>query len=176
MYGTKQQSRAKKAGVAALLCCSLCVPAAVEAQTRAERDARAERRSYIASTRPKRIETYLRAENISDDEVREIQGAARSVLPEAIVNIAGVTSECPCEEGPECSAQVWVVGDQPGETFGLMFSKVAGRWGIGLVQRWWLRHDELRAKRLSTSDWAKWSAWRDAQETLYAAFPSCAIQ
>mgnify|MGYP006297859761 CR=1 FL=1 len=159
-----------------MLCWSLCFPALVEAQIRAERDARAERRSYIASTRPKRIETYLRKENISDDEVREIQDAARSVLPDAIVNIAGVTSACPCEEGPECSAQVWVVGHEPGETVGLMFSRIAGHWGIGLVQSWWLRYDEWRASRPSWGNRAEWIAWRDAQEALFAIFPSCGIE
>lgn len=162
--------------MAALLCCSLCVPSMVAAQTRAERDVQDERRRYIASTRPQRIEAGLRRENISDEEVREIQDAARSVLPEAIVNIAGVTSECPCEEGPDCSAQVWVVGYEPGETVGLMFSRITGRWVIGRVQNWWLRYDELLAQRPSWGNRAEWIAWRNAQQALYASFPTCGIE
>jgi hypothetical protein len=162
--------------VAAALCCSLCVPAMVEAETRAERQARAEHRYYIAGTRPKRDEAYLRRENISDEEVREIQGAARSVLPEAIVNIAGVTSECPCEEGPGCSAQVWVVAYDPEATVGLMFSRIDGHWGIGPVQNWWLRYDELLARRPSRRDEAEFRAWYEKHEALFAAFPTCGTQ
>lgn len=162
--------------VAAVLCCSLCVPAVVAAETRAERNAEAEHRRYITSSRPKRNETYLRRENISDEEVREIQGAARSVLPEAIVNIAGVTSDCPCEDGPGCSAQVWVVAYDPGETVGLMFSRIDGHWGIGPVQNWWLRYDELRAKRPGRLHEAEFRAWYAQYEALFAAFPSCGAQ
>lgn len=159
--------------VAAVLCCALCVPATIEAETRAERIAKAEHRRYITSTRPKRNEAYLRRENISDEEVREIQGAARSILPEAIVNIAGVTSDCPCEDGPDCSAQVWVVAYDPGETVGLMFSRIDGQWGIGPVQNWWLRYDEHQAMRPRRRDDAEFRAWYEQHELLFAAFPSC---
>lgn len=165
-----------KGWVAAVLCCSLCIPGIAAAETSAERKARDEHRRYIVSTRPKRNEAYLRQENISDEEVREIQGAARSVLPEAIVNIAGVTSECPCEDGPGCSAQVWVVAYDPSETVGLMFSRINGRWGIGPVQSWWLRYEELLAKRRSWRDKGKFRAWYEEQEALFAAFPSCAAE
>ena len=162
-----------KGWLATVLCCLLCIPATVEAETWAERKAKAEHRRYISTTRPKRNEAYLRRENITDEEVREIQGAARSVLPEAIVNIAGVTADCPCEDGPDCSAQVWVVAYDPEETIGLMFSRIDGHWGIGPVQNWWLRHDELWAKRPSWFDEAKYLAWHEEQEALYAAFPAC---
>lgn len=162
-----------KFSVAMLLTCSLCIPAAVRAETLAERKARAEHRQYISGTRPKRNEAFLRRENISDEEVREIQSAARAVLPEAIVNIAGVTSECPCEDGPDCSAQVWVVAYEPEETVGLMFSRIDGRWGIGPVQNWWLQYDKLRASVPNRRNQAEFRAWLDLYEALYAAFPSC---
>jgi hypothetical protein len=160
--------------VAAALCFSLAIPAIVEAETRAEYRAKLERARYIASTRPKRNEAYLRQENITDEEVKELQGAARSVLPEAIVNIGGVTSDCPCEDGHDCSAQVWVVAYDPKKTVGLMFSKIDGHWGIGPVQNWWLRHDELQRMRPRKSD--KLLAWFEEQEALDAAFPSCGAQ
>jgi len=79
-----------KGWVTAVLCCSLCIPAVVGAETLANRIARSEHRQYISGTRPKRNEAFLRNENISDEEVREIQSAAQAVLPEAIVNISGV--------------------------------------------------------------------------------------
>jgi hypothetical protein len=165
-----------KGWIVVVLCCLLSVPAIVEAETRAERRAKVERRNYIGSTRPKRNEAHLRAENITDEEVRELQGAARSVLPEAIVNIAGVTSDCPCEDGPDCSAQVWVVAYDPKKTVGLMFSKIDGHWGIGPVQNWWLRYDAHWAKRPSWQNNVKGVAWSEEQEALYASFPSCGAQ
>lgn len=164
---------AVKGWTAAALCCALCVAATVEAETRTERQARSEHRSYVAGTRPKRTDAYLRRDNISDEEVREIQAAARAVLPEAIVNIAGVTSQCPCEDGPACSAQVWVVAYDPDETVGLMFSRIDGHWGIGPVQNWWLQYDALTASKPSRLDEARFTTWLEHYEALFAAFPSC---
>jgi hypothetical protein len=165
-----------KGGLAALLCCLLSIPVIVEAETRSERRAKIERRDYIGSTRPRRNEAYLRRDNITDEEVKEIQGAARSVLPEALVNIGGVSSDCPCEDGPGCSAQVWVVAYDPKETVGLMFTKSDGHWGIGPVQNWWLRYDDLQDRRPDWRNDAKMIAWYEQQEALYAAFPACGAQ
>jgi hypothetical protein len=58
-------------------------------------------------TRPIRREDSLRELNISEDEVREIQSAALQVSPGSIVNISGVVTGCPCEDGLGCSDQVW---------------------------------------------------------------------
>jgi hypothetical protein len=161
-----------------MLLCLLSIPAATGAgaESRAERKARTEQRFYIATTRPRRNEAYLRRENINDLEVRELQAATRAVLPEAIVNIGGVSSDCPCEDGPGCSAQVWVVAYDPKETVGLMFTKTDGHWGIGPVQSWWLQYDALQQRRPSWLNEAKYVAWSEEQEALYAAFPSCAAQ
>jgi len=158
------------------VCLSLGMPAIVSGETRAEFKAKLKRQHYISSTRPKRNEAYLRHDNINDLEVKEIQAAARSVLPEAIVNIGGVTSDCPCEDGPGCSAQVWVVAYDPKETVGLMFTKTDGHWGIGPVQQWWLRYDDLQVRRPSWRNEAKFVAWSEEEEALYAAFPSCGAQ
>lgn len=163
-----------KIWLAASLCLSLGIPVLAEAQTYAELKAKYQRWRYIDSTRPKRTEAYLRSENITDQEVRELQGIARKVLPDAIVNIGGVTSDCPCEDGPKCTAQVWIVAYDPEETVGLMFSNIDSHWEIGPVQSWWLRRDDLYERQPRWGDRDKYFAWLEEQEALYAAFPACA--
>ncbi len=56
--------------------------------------------------RPRRIDEPLRAANIGDEEVREVEAIASERYPGALVNISGVTDGCPCEEGPSCDSQV----------------------------------------------------------------------
>lgn len=96
--------------------------------------------------RPNRRENPSRAENISDNEVREIQTAISEMLPGAILNIGTVVVGCPCEDGASCSDQVWVVAHRPQKTKGLLLSKIDGRWTIGPVQRWWLDREDLDAR------------------------------
>lgn len=104
--------------------------------------------------RPVRRDGPLRYQNISDEEVREIQSAAAEVVPKALVNISGVTTGCPCEDGPQCSDQVWIVAFRPDKSFGLRLSKVNNHWMIGPVQRWWLRYDALRSRDWKPSSYA----------------------
>jgi hypothetical protein len=124
----------------------------------------------INATRPERREWPLRAENIRDEEVREIQDVARRVVPDAIVNISGVVVGCPCEEGWLCSDQAWILASKADKTFGLQLSKVGGHWGIGLIQRWWLRYENLQRRRAS---FASDDEYRSAQEALKEQFPHC---
>src|SRR5579871_850996 len=86
----------------------------------------------------------LREINLSDNEIREIQAIALRVFPGAILSISGVVSGCPCEEGPQCSDQVWIVAHTGGRTRGLQLSRIGGRWSIGIVQQWWFDYEELR--------------------------------
>ena len=44
---------------------------------------------------------------------REIQRVMLEIMPGAILNISGVVSGCLCQDGPECSAQVWVLAHYP---------------------------------------------------------------
>lgn len=55
----------------------------------------------IQATRPYRREQPLRQQNVTDSEISEIESAAASLFPGAIVNIGSVVSGCPCEDGPE---------------------------------------------------------------------------
>jgi hypothetical protein len=52
---------------------------------------------------PARRDGPLRAVDVSDDEVREMQAVALQVQPDSILNISGVVTGCPCEDGPACS-------------------------------------------------------------------------
>jgi hypothetical protein len=121
--------------------------------------------------RPQRRDSPLRYLNISDEEVREVQAAAAEVLPRAIVNISGVVTGCPCEDGSDCTDQVWIVAYRPEKSRGLMLSKVSNHWVIGAVQRWWLRYEEHLARRPSSSSE---SAYVREEDELINSFPSCA--
>jgi len=81
--------------------------------------------SRARQLRPRRPTDPLREANIADEEVRQIEGAARAVFPTAMVNISGVTTGYPCEDGPGCTDQVWVVAWQSEESRGLMRERMS---------------------------------------------------
>jgi hypothetical protein len=120
--------------------------------------------------RPQRRDSPLRYLNISDEEVREVQAAAAEVLPRAIVNISGVVTGCPCEDGSDCTDQVWIVAYRPEMSRGLMLSKINNHWVIGAVQRWWLRYEEHLARRPGSSSE---SAYQREEDELINSFPAC---
>jgi hypothetical protein len=124
---------------------------------------------HIQNTRPIRREGPLRADNVSDDEVREMQAVMAQVLPGSILNISGVVSGCACEDGLSCSSQVWIVAHRPERTKGLQLSKIDGHWAIGPVQQWWLDFENLAATRNRFSSHAAFYA---AQSILYDQFPA----
>jgi len=126
-------------------------------------------------TRPVRREGPLRAENISDEEVREIESIGLGLMPGALVNISGVVTGCPCEEGASCSDQVWIVVYRPGESKGVQLSKIGGRWGIGPLQQWWFDYETLSARR----PWDSMDsilAFEVELNKLYDRFPICATE
>ena len=101
---------------------------------------------------------------MSDEEVREIQAVVFQVLPGSILNISGVVSECPCEDGPACSDQVWIVAHRPNQTKGLQLSRIDAHWAIGPVQQWWFDFENLAATR---QRFAWNAAFYTAQNSLY---------
>ncbi len=124
------------------------------------------------SLRPRQPDGRLRYLNISDDEVREIQRIASEVVPDVFVYISGVTVGCPCEDGPACSAQVWVVARRADNTTaGLLLSKVSDHWAIGRVQHWWLMFDDLQSRNRA---FESASEYQQAQDRLIDEFPACA--
>ena len=118
---------------------------------------------------PKRRDEPLRYLNISDNEVREIQQVAEKYLPKVLLNISPVVTGCPCEEGPQCTDQVYIVAETAQSSKGLQLSRVKNAWVVGSVQQWYLRYDELIARE-SKMDFR--SLMR-AESELFREFPMC---
>src|SRR5204863_6156086 len=89
--------------------------------------------------RPARRDEPLRYLNITDEEVRQVQLISVKYLPRAMVNISPVVTNCPCEEGPNCTAQVYVVATTGEKSKGLQLSRLKDQWIVGVVQQWWIR-------------------------------------
>ncbi|MEO8062958.1 MAG: hypothetical protein ABI821_09425 [Pseudomonadota bacterium] len=122
---------------------------------------------------PGRRNTPLRDLNITDGEVREVQAIAARFLPRAIVNISPVVTECPCEEGPNCTAQVFVLATEKEKTSGLQLSRTKEAWDVGVVQKWWLKRGAIQ--RQNTGDtFRDYYLARKAQNDLLEEFPICA--
>jgi hypothetical protein len=91
--------------VAAPLMFLLCATALSQNATDLQRREDSERYRHIVTTEPRRPNKPLRQDNITDEEVREVQRAALEVYPDSIVSISGVTDGCDCEDGSNCTAQ-----------------------------------------------------------------------
>src|SRR4051812_8166493 len=108
------------------------------------------RRKDHISRRAEALKPAYRAEplrylNISDEEVRQVQLISVKYLPRAMMNISPVVTNCPCEEGPNCTAQVYVVATTGENSKGLQLSRLKDQWTVGVVQQWWIRREGLRA-------------------------------
>jgi len=136
-------------------------------QERYEAIARRARELY-----PDRRNTPLRELNISDDEIREVQAIKEKYLPSDYVNISPVVTDCPCEEGPTCTAQVYVVATLNGKERGLQLSRFNDRWEVGMVQQWWLRYQAITWSR-SGDSWLDFLLHEKAVNELYEEFPRC---
>jgi hypothetical protein len=119
--------------------------------------------------RPQRRDEPLRYLNITDNEVREIQFVAEKVVPKAIVNISPVVTGCPCEEGPHCTEQVYIVANGADKSSGLQLSRIKDAWVVGQIQQWWIRYDALRARRASM----EWRAYDASEAELLRELPQC---
>jgi hypothetical protein len=119
--------------------------------------------------RPKRRDEPLRYLNISDYEVREIQDVAEKYLPKVLLNISPVVTGCPCEEGPQCTDQVYIVAQAAQDSRGLQLSRIRNAWVVGSVQLWYLKYEELRARepKMNYLDLMR------AESELYREFPVC---
>ncbi|MEJ0087341.1 MAG: hypothetical protein WDO72_16840 [Pseudomonadota bacterium] len=125
--------------------------------------------------RPGRRNTPLRDLNISDGEVREVQVIAARFLPRALVNISPVVTECPCEEGPACTAQVYVLATGKGKTSGLQLSRMNEVWDVGVVQKWWLKREAIQRQNTGNVFLDDYLAQK-ARNDLLEEFPLCAGQ
>jgi hypothetical protein len=122
----------------------------------------------ISRTFPTRRDGPLRKVNLSDDEAREIQSVMAPIYPGVILNISGVVKGCPCEEGPSCSDQVWVVPQNDVKTPGVLLSHTSGHWAVGPVQQWWMDRAALEADGSLTP-----GQRFEALDSLWEKFPAC---
>jgi len=129
---------------------------------------------HIRTADPGRPTGPLRQDNISDDEVREVQRAALAVYPDSIVTISGVTNGCDCEDGSNCTAQVWLALYRENQTRSLVLSKTNGQWKIGAVQSWWLQYNAHQTSFPRFGRDEKQIAWQEENQRLLDAFPVCA--
>jgi hypothetical protein len=165
-------------GRISILLIALTVPMALDAQERPPLSRYEEAMKILAlerhveSLKPRRRDTPLRYLNISDDEVREIQVVAANYLPKVLLNISPVVADCPCEEGPQCTEQVYILAESGQTSKGLQLSRIKNSWIVGNVQQWWLRFDELRSRVNKMDADAYWSA----RSELLREFPSCVGQ
>ena len=111
----------------------------------------------------------MRYVNLSDNEMREIQEVASKHLAKTVLNVSPVIEGCPCEEGPLCTDQVYVVTQVSGMPVGLQLSLVKKVWKVGVVQSWWLRYDALRAQQRTMN----YRAYSSSESELYREFPVC---
>ena len=124
---------------------------------------------------PGRRNTPLRDVNISDEEIREVELITRTYLPRAYVNISPVVTDCPCEEGPACTAQVYVVAQTPDKTRGIQLSRMNDRWNVGVVQQWWIRREAVVRQHTGNSFLDDY-LYQKAVNELYEEFPLCPAQ
>ena len=148
----------------------LALPVRVAAQ---DRDAlvakRMDMQTRAFELRPRRRDEPLRYVNLSDNEMREIQQVAQSYLSKTVLNVSPVVEGCPCEEGPMCTEQVYVVTLASGKATGLQLSRVKKVWKVGVVQMWWSRYDALREQQKKM----EYRAFMRAESELYREFPVC---
>jgi hypothetical protein len=130
---------------------------------------------HIVTTEPHLLNRPPRRDNISDDEVREVQAAALEVYPDFIVVISGVTEGCECEEGSHCTAQVGLALNRDNKTRSLVLSKIDGHWKIGAVQSWWLQYNATHTGSPGSSSEDAWRAWQQKERHLLESYPACPL-
>lgn len=130
---------------------------------------------HIRTTDPGHSSGPLRQDNITDEEVREVQRAVLEVFPDVIVSISGVTEGCDCEDGSNCAAQVWLALYWENQTRSLVLSKIDGHWKIGAVQSWWLQYSAHQSTNPGFGRGPKQIAWAQENQTLLDSFPTCPV-
>jgi hypothetical protein len=122
--------------------------------------------------RPRRRDAPLRELNISDNEIREIEALTSRLMRDSMVNISPVVGDCPCEEGPTCTAQVYVVATTAEKTLEVQFSRIRNAWQIGPVQAWWTRNANLK-ERFAKGGFPDYREYMRAVDELLEEFPMC---
>jgi hypothetical protein len=123
----------------------------------------------VQRLRPQRRDEPLRDLNLTDNEVREIQAVAKKYAMDTMLNISPVIAGCPCEEGPLCTDQVYIVSQRPEKAVGMELSHVRNAWVVGTVQKWWFQYAALEAK----SSKMEYREYESARQLLFLEFPLC---
>jgi hypothetical protein len=129
----------------------------------------------IPSSEPYLSNRPMRRQNISDEEVREVQDAALQVYPDFIVVISGVTDGCACEEDGQCSAQVGLALNRNDVTRSLVLSRIDGHWKVGAVQSWWLKFREFESTHPRPTNWDALQDWERERQALLKHYPACPV-
>lgn len=121
----------------------------------------------------------MRDENIRDEEVKELQIVIATLDKGSITSIGPVIAGCHCEEGPACTAEVTVALHKPGQSVGMNFSRIEGKWQLGLLQKWDLKYGAAQARywnrRVPAAERGKQQqAYVEELATLLAEMPQCA--
>jgi hypothetical protein len=118
----------------------------------------------IVTTEPQLPNRPARRENISDEEVTEVQTAALQVYPDSIVVISGLTQGCECEEGAHCTAQVELALNRDNRTRSLLLSKIDGHWKVGAVQSSWLQYNANHTSSPTSRSMEAYRAWQQKEQ------------
>lgn len=127
---------------------------------------------HINKTRPRRRDSPARPENISDDEIREIEYVTHEIFPQTLVNVGTVVTGCPCEDGAKCTAQVWLTALKGGKTYELQLSRINDKWMVGPIQQWWREYEKWESER-QRKTFEDYRQWRKDYEDLIERFPAC---
>jgi hypothetical protein len=132
---------------------------------------------HINTAEPQLPRRRFRRENISDDEVREIQDVAATVYPDFIVVISGVVDGCDCEEGSQCTAEVGLALYRENQNHSLLLAKVGEHWRLSVVQAWWLRYHAHQASRPGfKQSYQEHKAWEDEDQKILDTYPACPLK
>ena len=86
-----------------------------------------------------------------------------------------MTDGCDCEDGSNCTAQVWLALYRENQTRSLVLSKIDGHWKIGAVQSWWLRYSAHQSTSPGFGRNPKQIAWAQENQRLLDSFPTCPV-
>jgi hypothetical protein len=131
-----------------------------------------------AGARIQPLDNY-REENITDEEVREIQKVVAEKIPGSILRIGPVTVGCQCSERPGCTNEVVLVVSNAARTIQATFARVKKVWQLSEATRLELRRQQLAEKRrlLSSVPPADQAAYRKEldreTELLKNDMPDC---
>jgi hypothetical protein len=121
----------------------------------------------------------LREENITDEEVREVQKVVDEKMPGEIRRIGPVTVGCGCAERPGCTNELVIVVKTKAMADEVTLARVRKVWQLSELQQLELRRQRIREKRrlMSTAPAQERAAYRKElereEQLLLNDLPAC---